>query len=69
MLPARRAGPGQALWKRRIEATTPAAFCAALLGEIRYVLPAEVATVTWRVALGYFAERQLSEEAFRRVLE
>jgi hypothetical protein len=69
MVPAQRAGPGQALWKRRIVATTPAAFCAALLGNVRYALPADVPAATWKVALQYFAERQLPEAAFRRLLE
>jgi hypothetical protein len=69
MVPAPRAGPGQALWKRRIVATTPTAFCAALLGNIRYALPADVPATTWKVALQYFAERQLPEAAFRRLLE
>ena len=68
-IPARRAGPGQVLWKRRIVATTPAAFCAAVLGELGYVLPADVPAATWQVALRYFAERQLSEPAFRRLLQ
>jgi hypothetical protein len=69
MLPARQVGPGQALWQRRIDAPTPAAFCAALLGKLRYVLPADVPAPTWQKALQYFAERQLTEAAFRRVLE
>jgi hypothetical protein len=69
MVPARRVGPGQALWRRRIDAPTPAAFCAALLGKLRYALHADVPAATWRVALRYFAERQLPEREFRRLLE
>ncbi len=69
MVPSRRVGPGQALWKVGADATTPAAFCTALLGHVRYTLPENVSAATWRVALRHFAERQLSEEAFRRALE
>ena len=32
MVPARQVGPGQALWIRRIDAPTPAAFGAAIVG-------------------------------------
>ena len=69
MRPARQAGPGQALWRRRLDAPTPAAFCAALLGDVSYALPVDMPAATWRVALRYFAERQLPETTFRRLLE
>jgi hypothetical protein len=62
MVPAQRAGPGQALWKRRIVAATPAAFCAALLGEVRYVLPADVPAATWQVALRLWAAKPHTHE-------
>ena len=69
MRPARQVGPGQALWQRRIDAPTPAAFCAALLGDLSSAVPADVPAATWRVALRYFAERQLPGTTFRRLLE
>jgi len=68
-VPTRRIGPGQALWARGLDASTPATFCAALLTNIRYVLPEDVPPATWKAALRYFAERQLPEVMFRRLLE
>jgi hypothetical protein len=61
MIPARRVGPGQALWARGVDASTPAAFCSALLTNIRYVLPEDVPPATWKAALRHFAERQMPE--------
>ncbi len=69
MVPARRVGPGQALWARGVDASTPAAFCAALQTTIRYVLPEDVPRTTWQTAVRHFAERELTEATFRRVLE
>jgi len=69
MIPARRVGPGQALWARGVDASTPAAFCSALLTNIRYVLPEDVPPATWQAALRHFAERQMPEATFRRLLE
>jgi hypothetical protein len=69
MVPARRVGPGQALWARGVDASTPAAFCSALLTNIRYVLPEDVPPATWQAALRHFAERQMPEATFRRLLE
>src|SRR5713226_8901527 len=69
MIPARRIGPGQALRLRGADPSTPAAFCSALLTHTRYVLPEDVPRATWKTALQYFAERQMPEAAFRRLLE
>jgi hypothetical protein len=69
MVPARRTGPGQALWARGLDAGTPAAFCSALLTNIRYVLPEDVPPATWQAALRHFAERQVPEVTFRRLLD
>src|SRR5713101_9873269 len=69
MIPARRIGPGQTLWARGVDASTPAAFCSALLTTIRYTLPEDVLRATWKTALQYFAERQMPETAFRHMLE
>jgi hypothetical protein len=69
MVPARRVEPGQALWARGVDASTPAAFCSALQAKVRYVLPEDVLPAIWQVALRHFAERQLPEAPFRRVLE
>jgi hypothetical protein len=51
MIPARRIGPGQALWARGADASTPAEFCSALLTNIRYALPEDVLRATWKTAL------------------
>lgn len=69
MVLARRVGPGQALWARGLDASTPAAFCSALLTNIRYVLPQDVPPATWQAALRHFAERQVPEVTFRHLLE
>jgi hypothetical protein len=69
MAPARLVGPAQALWARRVNATTPAAFCAALLGTLAYALPEDVPAPTWQLALRHLAERQPTEPVFRRLLE
>ncbi len=69
MIPPRRVGPGQALWARGVDASTPAAFCSALLTNIRYVLPEDVPPATWKAALRHFAERQMPEATFHRLLE
>jgi hypothetical protein len=69
MVPARRVGPGQALWARGVDASTPAEFCSALMTNIRHVLPEDVPPATWKAALRHFAERQMPETAFRRLLE
>ena len=52
-------GPADALRvRRRAPAPTdPGAFCAALLGPLRYVLPADVDEGTWQLALRHFARR------------
>ena len=69
LIPEQSFGPAQALWARRVQVTTPGAFCAALLGKLRYTLPADVPTPTWQVAVRHFAERQPTEAEFRRLLE
>jgi hypothetical protein len=69
MAPARLVGPAQALWARRVTATTPAAFCAALLRTAAYALPDDVSAPTWQLALRHVAERQPTEPVFRRLLE
>jgi hypothetical protein len=69
MVPARRVGPGQALWARGVDASTPAAFCSALLTNIRYVVPGDVPPATWQTALRHFAERQVPEATFHFLLE
>ena len=64
-------GPADALRvRRRAPAPTdPGAFCAALLGPLRYVLPADVDEGTWQLALRHFARTRPNEQDFRRLLE
>jgi hypothetical protein len=64
-------GPGQALWNRRTgkRPSDPGAFCAALLGALRYTLPEQVDRSIWEVALRHFAQTQPSETEFRQLLE
>jgi hypothetical protein len=66
-----RRGPAQALWEQRrgTPVEEPGAFCAALLGRVRYALPADVDAPTWRVALRHFAQGQPTAATFRRLLE
>jgi hypothetical protein len=69
MVSAQRVGPGQALWKRGVDATTPAGCCLALQTKVTYSLPEDVPSDIWQLALRHFGERQLSDTRFHRVLE
>jgi hypothetical protein len=64
-------GPADALRvRRRAPAPTdPGAFCAALLGPLKYTLPADVDEGTWQLALRHFARTRPNETDFRRLLE
>ena len=69
--PSAQPGPAQALWEQRRARPVeePGAFCAALLGRLRYTLPPDVHEPTWRLALRHFDQRRPTEATFRRQLE
>jgi hypothetical protein len=64
-------GPADALRARRAAKapSNPGSFCAALLGSLKYALPADVDEGAWQIALRYFAQRRPADKEFRRLLE
>lgn len=71
LLPSSQPGPAQALCARRTgkQPADPGAFCAALLGPLKYALPEDVDRSTWRLALEHFARKAPPEGEFRHLLE